>query len=140
MEGQGGGGLGLHDPLALFYAETAPGSSGGGGGGVSDGSDAKWGVEHGQDVRVETTGQWTRGSCVVDHRPWAGKRKKKEDGGQEGGGRGGWFDEAKGNRVGVVGRLVVGERVAAEGGGEGEQVREQEDFARVMMQRIFMVE
>lgn len=58
----------LHDPVVVWYAIT--------------GGAGSWEIVH-EDVRVETTGQWTRGMCCVDQRP----RKRAAKGG---------------NRVGVV--------------------------------------
>ncbi|CRK19271.1 hypothetical protein BN1708_012576 [Verticillium longisporum] len=48
-------GLSLHDPLTIWYAITQ--------------SDARWkGTPQLEDVRIETSGQWTRGMHVVDRR------------------------------------------------------------------------
>lgn len=40
-------GLQLHDPLCMWYCMTDP---------------AKWELIHNEDLRVETSGQWTRGA------------------------------------------------------------------------------
>ncbi|KAF1964927.1 nucleoside hydrolase [Bimuria novae-zelandiae CBS 107.79] len=99
-------GLQLHDPLPIWYALCA--------------RDPKWDFVT-EDLRVETSGQWTRGCCVVDRR---GREVKK---GLEGpleedvvGDAGGWRDERRGNRV---------ERCV---GSPGE-----EEFAGVLLRRVF---
>ena len=74
--------LSLHDPLAVYYALT---------------TEADWQVTEEQDIRVEASGQWTRGACIVDRR---GRAKKKR--GSERGDIGDWLDVDKGNRVRVV--------------------------------------
>ncbi|KAF2234584.1 nucleoside hydrolase [Viridothelium virens] len=88
--GRGGTGevaLSLHDPLCVWYALTKQ----------RVGKDGWSGVE-GEDVRVETSGQWTRGMCVVDRRDRK-KKVEKGDGEDVGGDHGGWLDGRKGNRV-----------------------------------------
>ncbi|KAK8196770.1 hypothetical protein M8818_006937 [Zalaria obscura] len=78
-------GLELHDPLCVWYAMTR--------------DDPKWEVSAGEDVRIETSGQWTRGMCVVDRR----NRKKRAGDDGEGdvpGDTGNWLSERSGNRVG----------------------------------------
>ncbi|MCJ1226049.1 hypothetical protein MMC12_002698 [Toensbergia leucococca] len=91
--------LSLHDPMCVWYAltttsseeEEAP----------SSGSGKNWTIGEGEDVRLETAGQWTRGMCVVDRRD----RKKMVDveyGAEEAevpGDRGGWLSSRAGNRV-----------------------------------------
>ncbi|KAK9473772.1 Inosine/uridine-preferring nucleoside hydrolase domain-containing protein [Dipodascopsis tothii] len=53
------------------------------------------------DVRIETTGQWTTGACIVEHRPGATKRvytspaESAQDYGR-------WLDAEAGNRVNVA--------------------------------------
>ena len=62
-------------------------------------------MREGEDVRVETLGQWTRGMCVVDRR---GMRMVEESGDGEGEGEGvelsgdsaGWLSRRGGNRIG----------------------------------------
>lgn len=56
MEGDGGEpGLSLHDPLTVWYMLTH--------------DDPKWeSPEKPEDIRIETTGQWTRGMHVIDRR------------------------------------------------------------------------
>ena len=56
-----------------------------------------WQVKRGEDVRIETEGQWTRGMCVVDRR----SRRKREvaEGEEVGGDCGRWLEGGEGNRV-----------------------------------------
>ena len=76
-------GLQLHDPLCVWYC-------------MAD-SDPKWKIAEAEDIRVETSGQWTRGACVVDRR---GRRKKEEDDEHEvPGDRDGWLSGGSGNRL-----------------------------------------
>ncbi|KAK7193563.1 hypothetical protein DPSP01_000118 [Paraphaeosphaeria sporulosa] len=78
-------GLHLHDPLTVWYAMAA--------------EDEGWKFVT-EDLRVETSGQWTRGCCIVDRR----EREVKE--GLTGsldeevvGDAGGWRDARRGNRI-----------------------------------------
>lgn len=60
---------------------------------------AGWKVTEDEDIRVETTGQWTRGMCVVDER----NRKRRTGDDTEGeipGDTGNWLGAAAGNRLG----------------------------------------
>lgn len=78
-------GLELHDPLCIWYALTM--------------DDAGWTVNRDEDIRVETTGQWTRGMCVVDRR--SRKRRAPDDGeGEVPGDTGNWLGAYAGNRLG----------------------------------------
>lgn len=54
-------GLQLHDPLTIWYCV--------------DDKNPKWKIIEGEDLRVETAGQWTRGMFVTDK----GSRKRKDD-------------------------------------------------------------
>lgn len=74
--------ISLHDPLAIYYALT---------------STDDWTVTEEQDIRVEASGQWSRGAFIVDRR---GRAKKKR--GAERGDIGDWLDIDKGNKVRVV--------------------------------------
>ncbi|KAI8936216.1 hypothetical protein NX059_006642 [Plenodomus lindquistii] len=77
-------GLQLHDPLTIWYALSA--------------SNAAWKFKT-EDVRVETSGQWTRGCCIVDRR---GRPVKDGQGSLEEevvGDAGGWGDRRRGNKV-----------------------------------------
>lgn len=93
-------GLQLHDPLTIWYVITKsftnPGLE----------------VSESEDIRIETSGQWTRGMCVVDRR----SRKKldeKEIKEKKGSDHGRWLSNRAGNRVG---RCVGSEWVEGFGG------------------------
>lgn len=87
MEGVSGDsvGLELHDPLCIWYAITH--------------DDAGWKIKMDEDIRIETTGQWTRGMTVVDTR---GRKKRAPDDGEGEipGDAGNWLSPNAGNRVG----------------------------------------
>ncbi|KAG9550224.1 nucleoside hydrolase, partial [Aureobasidium melanogenum] len=87
MEGMSGDsvGLELHDPLCIWYALTH--------------DDAGWKIKKDEDIRIETTGQWTRGMTVVDRR---GRKKRAPDDGEGEipGDAGNWLSPNAGNRVG----------------------------------------
>lgn len=74
--------LQLHDPLCVWYCMT---------------KNEKWKLIVDEDLRVETSGQWTRGMCVVDKRP----RKKREDmdEGEKPSDTGNWLSARAGNRL-----------------------------------------
>ncbi|KAF2856401.1 nucleoside hydrolase [Plenodomus tracheiphilus IPT5] len=77
-------GLQLHDPLTIWYALSS--------------LDSAWRFQS-EDVRVETSGQWTRGCCIVDRR---GRPVREGTGSLEEevvGDAGGWGDRRRGNRV-----------------------------------------
>ncbi|EON61302.1 hypothetical protein W97_00515 [Coniosporium apollinis CBS 100218] len=80
-------GLALHDPLCIWYTLLA--------------SSPHWTLAAAapEDIRVETSGQWTRGMCVVDRR----NRKKRLDDDGEGGqvpsDAGNWLGVRSGNRI-----------------------------------------
>ncbi|KAH0377962.1 nucleoside hydrolase, partial [Aureobasidium melanogenum] len=87
MEGISGDsvGLELHDPLCIWYALTH--------------DDAGWKIKKDEDIRIETTGQWTRGMTVVDRR--GRKKRALDDGeGEIPGDAGNWLSPNAGNRVG----------------------------------------
>lgn len=109
----------LHDPLCVWYAMSqddprwkwAPGR---------EDREGVPGEEDGyEDIRVETSGQWTRGMCVVDRRE---RRLRNDDGegGEVPGDTGNWLGRKAGNRI----RRCVGS--------PGE-----ERFAQEMLERIF---
>jgi inosine-uridine nucleoside N-ribohydrolase len=91
--------LSLHDPMCVWYALT----------GIKQ--QEQWSINHGEDIRVETAGQWTRGACIVD------RRDRKKIDGSDGQGdeiasdNGGWLSSGRGNRldrcVGTPGRKVL---------------------------------
>lgn len=76
-------GLQLHDPLCIWYCMAA--------------DDPEWKLNVDEDIRVETSGQWTRGMCVVDRR----SRRKRAEGGDEEvpGDHGRWLSGGAGNRL-----------------------------------------
>ena len=88
--------LQLHDPLCVWYCMAA--------------TDPKWKLSVDEDIRVETSGQWTRGMCVVDRR----SRRKRDDGdeGEISGDHGSWLSSRAGNRlqrcVGSLGEKTFG--------------------------------
>lgn len=100
--------LGLHDPLTIWYCMTDP---------------SKWKLAVDQDIRIETSGQWTRGMCVVDRRT----RRKRDEGdeGERPGDTGNWLSRKGGNRL----RYAV---KSPEGGEEG--------FGGLMLRRILGLE
>lgn len=77
-------GLQLHDPLCVWYC-------------LADLSQG-WKVNRDEDIRIETSGQWTRGMCVVDRRT----RRRREDRhvGEIPSDSGNWLSDLAGNRVG----------------------------------------
>lgn len=88
--------LELHDPLTVWYALTFDQSD--------DGSASQqqqqqqlWRISEGEDIRVETVGQWTKGMIVVDRRT---RKKGGETEEEVVGDKGGWLSKMKGNRVG----------------------------------------
>lgn len=87
-DGQEGGStsMALHDIVCIWYALT------------SSTQPESWEMKRGEDIRVETQGQWTRGMCVVDRRDR--KMLDNDDGeSQDSGDTGGWLSNLRGNRV-----------------------------------------
>lgn len=78
-------GLEMHDPLTVWYALSA--------------SDPKWVFSTGEDIRVETAGQWTRGCCIVERRPRTVKERTEDLSEEVVGDAGGWGDSRRGNRL-----------------------------------------
>lgn len=77
-------GLELHDPLCIWYVMTH--------------DDPGWKATKDEDIRIETSGQWTRGMCVVDRRNR--RRRAPDDGeGEITGDTGNWLGAFAGNRV-----------------------------------------
>ncbi|PYI19383.1 nucleoside hydrolase [Aspergillus japonicus CBS 114.51] len=75
--------LSLHDPVCVWYALTA------------DDEGWKPSATSPEDIRIETTGQWTRGLCVVDRR-----NRHRIDGEEESSNDHGlWLSARAGNRV-----------------------------------------
>ena len=78
--------LSLHDPLCVWFAIW--------------GEDGLWTFERGEDIRIETAGQWTRGMCVTDKRDR--KMRDHDDGDDDGdvpGDTGCWLSQSRGNRI-----------------------------------------
>ncbi|CAI9633500.1 unnamed protein product [Alternaria burnsii] len=78
-------GLQLHDPLTIWYA-LCPNNS-------------AWKFKE-EDVRVETSGQWTRGCTIVDRRGRPITEGQGNLSEEVVGDAGGWRDSRRGNRVG----------------------------------------
>ncbi|KAI4606639.1 hypothetical protein J4E83_010011 [Alternaria metachromatica] len=97
-------GLQLHDPLTIWYA-LCP-------------SNPLWKFKE-EDVRVETSGQWTRGCTIVDRRGRPVMEGESSLDEEVVGDAGGWRDSRRGNRVGWCTRSP----------GEGK-------FARVLLHRV----
>ncbi|KAF5851115.1 hypothetical protein GGP41_003942 [Bipolaris sorokiniana] len=76
--------LQLHDPLTIWYALSA--------------SNTSWKFKE-EDVRVETSGQWTRGCTVVDRRGRTITEGTTDLSEEVAGDAGGWRDSRRGNRV-----------------------------------------
>lgn len=75
--------LSLHDPVCVWYALTA--------------EDGRWtpSPTSPEDIRIETTGQWTRGMCVVDRR----NRHRIESEVASMNDHGHWLSTRAGNRI-----------------------------------------
>ena len=97
----------LHDPLCVWWALNArrkrvledidyqKGSLNGKG----------WQLSHPVDLRIETTGQWCRGQCIVDgrdRRKQAESRQEAEKLDEREGDVGGWLSNLRGNKISVV--------------------------------------
>ena len=97
--------LALHDPLCVWWALDASkrGSSEAHGGDQGNGK-TSWNLSTPTDIRVETTGQWSRGACIVDQRD---RRMETEDAeeaeklGDRTGDTDGWLTNRRGNRIRV---------------------------------------
>nr|POE74833.1 hypothetical protein CFP56_37364 [Quercus suber] len=76
-------GLQLHDPLCIWYCMAA--------------DEPGWKLHVDEDIRVETSGQWTRGACVIDRRT----RRMREDNhiGEISSDSGNWLSRHGGNRL-----------------------------------------
>ena len=78
--------MALHDIVCIWYALTSSTRA------------ESWEIKRGEDIRVETQGEWTRGMCVVDRRDR--KMLDNDDGeSQSSGDTGGWLSALRGNRV-----------------------------------------
>ncbi|GAB7366045.1 hypothetical protein MBLNU230_g7614t1 [Neophaeotheca triangularis] len=87
-------GLELHDPLCVWYVLTSLEPSIIGKDRVAAGG---WELVTEEDVRVETTGQWTRGMCVTDGR--SRRRREEESLTEVPGDTGNWLSARSGNRL-----------------------------------------
>ncbi|KAF2842132.1 nucleoside hydrolase [Patellaria atrata CBS 101060] len=105
-------GLALHDPICIWYTLTHAHTP------------WRFSPSSPEDIRIETSGQWTRGMCIVDRR----SRRKREDDvvGEIPGDTGGWLSVSAGNRI----WRAVGSP-EGEGGGRG--------FAGELLGRVFGV-
>ena len=78
--------LALHDPLCIWYTLNR--------------LNLDWKTAAGdhEDIRIETSGQWTRGMCVIDRR---NRKRLANDGGagEVSGDAGSWLMDGFGNRV-----------------------------------------
>ncbi|ETI22368.1 hypothetical protein G647_06442 [Cladophialophora carrionii CBS 160.54] len=81
-EGEGAA-LALHDPLCIWYVLTQ--------------DDVRWKASERspEDIRIETSGQWTRGMTVGDKRA----RRRRNSDGEVPHDRGNWLGNRSGNRV-----------------------------------------
>ncbi|KAI9874112.1 MAG: hypothetical protein M1830_010180 [Pleopsidium flavum] len=111
--------LSLHDPLCIWYVLTHPTSH--------SQSPGPWTLSPSspEDVRIETSGQWTRGMCIVDRRdrnklPAEDTEDTDGDDAEVPGDTGHWLDQSRGNRI----RRVVGSPGVAL-------------FEEVLLERIF---
>jgi inosine-uridine nucleoside N-ribohydrolase len=97
--------LGLYDPICVWYALTA--------------DDVRWRPSSAspEDIRIETTGQWTRGACVVDRR----NRRRIDSEVESSGDHGLWLSTRAGNRI------------LRMDGSPGEN-----EFGGILMERIFI--
>ncbi|KAJ5127053.1 hypothetical protein N7448_007832 [Penicillium atrosanguineum] len=96
--------LSLHDPVCVWYALTS--------------TDPMWAPSSTspEDIRIETTGQWSRGMCVIDRR----SRHKIEGDEESSSDHGLWLSASAGNRI-----LRMDESPA------------EKNFGEIMMQRLF---
>lgn len=78
-----GAALALHDPLCIWYILTQNDKAW---------KNSQWSPE---DIRVETSGQWTRGMTIGDKRP----RKRRNSDGEVPHDRGNWLGNKSGNRI-----------------------------------------
>ncbi|KAL3470619.1 Inosine/uridine-preferring nucleoside hydrolase domain-containing protein [Aspergillus californicus] len=96
--------LSLHDPVCVWYALTA--------------EDEGWkpSATSPEDIRVETTGQWTRGACIIDKRdrhPMDGDEESSSDHGL-------WLSKRAGNRIWRIDQSPV-----------------EKNFGEVIIERLF---
>lgn len=96
--------LSLHDPLCVWYALTA--------------DDEGWAVSASspEDIRIDPTGQWTRGMCVIDRR----NRHSIEGDVESSSDHGLWLSSKAGNRIWRMDASPV-----------------EDNFGQVLIERIF---
>lgn len=102
-------GVSLHDPLCVWYVMTRS---------------KEWHVKESEDIRIETTGHWTKGACIVDRRGIAKKpveERSPED-------TLSWLVEGQGNQV----RRVLDSPPNEAGENHGAM-----SFGKVMFQTIY---
>lgn len=96
----------LHDPLCIWWVlDAAKRRTLEAQGGGTESSEHNWRLSNPQDIRIETTGQWSRGACVIDRRDrqrQAEDMDEAKDLGEREGDSGGWLSSSRGNRVNVV--------------------------------------
>lgn len=78
--------LSLHDPVCMWYAITK--------------QSPQWALsaKSPEDIRIETTGQWTRGMCVIDQR----NRRRYDDDVVRSSDHGHWLSNRRGNRINLM--------------------------------------
>jgi inosine-uridine nucleoside N-ribohydrolase len=103
-------GISLHDPLCVWYLFTQ--------------SEPQYAIKLAEpkDIRVETSGQWTRGMYVIDRRDRRKMPGKGDEPVEVVGDAGVWLDQRAGNKI----------RVAVESGG-------QEIFGEELIKRILSI-
>lgn len=96
--------LSLHDPVCVWYALTA--------------ADPAWkpSATSPEDIRIDTTGQWTRGMCVVDRR----NRNRVEGEEESPSDHGLWLNTKSGNRIWRMDESPV-----------------EANFGEILLQRVF---
>jgi inosine-uridine nucleoside N-ribohydrolase len=120
MEGEEAGepGLSLHDPMTVWYLMTH--------------DDPAWKpTAKPEDIRIETTGQWTRGMHVVDRRIRTKPGEAAASFGEDGEVEVTTMDEVPGDTMGWL-SAVKGNRISRMVGSPGEDV-----FAEFLMKRVF---
>ncbi|KAL2401451.1 hypothetical protein ABEF93_006227 [Exophiala dermatitidis] len=93
----------IHDPLTTWYCV--------------DDDNPKWKFNEAEDLRVETTGQWTRGMFVTNQNT---RDQKDDHGDSEAAGGTDWMTEGNGSRINRCVRSP-----------------EQDTFGRLLLKRIF---
>ena len=107
--------MALHDPLVVWYALTSRPTPISSDGNEEPPRGGDWVIQKDVDVRIETTGEWTRGMCVVDRRG-----RKIVEGEDVGSDLGDWLTRSKGNRIDVC-----------------TGVGDEDQLAKVLVSRIF---